>query len=709
MVPQFRKAPLALFVTSLFSGMATFSAVADEQDAHKHEDTEVIVITASPLARTALASAQPVTVMAGDSLRERQAHTLGETLSKEPGINATHFAGVASSPIIRGLDGPRVKITQNGLDSADVSRGSPDHAVTTETSVAQQIEILRGPATLLYGSGAIGGVVNVVDNRIAQDFVGGSEGFFGMNLNTASNLKDATVGFTADQNNMVWHADAFARRSEDYRVPSFTNTDGERIDRIENSFIDAEGLNLGVSYILDNGYFGVSYGRLQQQYGIPGHDHDHGHDDHGHDDHGLDEHGEPFADLWQNRFQVHGGWNDPMAGIKNIELRYGYTDYSHSEIEGDTVGTTFNNQQHELRLTATHEPIAGWDGAFGYHFIEQDQVAFGVEAHTPPTLTRTHGLFWLLERQFGKFNWQTGARYEEVSLNEYSFSPLSASVGVTYPLADDLLVSFNVSHAQRAPSANELLANGEHFATKTYELGLAYDIHEVSDHHLHIEPSSGQSTLEKSNNIDLGLHLDYRQFHMDWTAFYNRVDNFIYDDFSTFMSGDIAHDDHDEHTETDAHDHGEGLPVINYTQRDVELYGYELAAVWELNSAWQVSGFSDYIRARARDNHDNLPRIPAQRIGTELTYQADVWESKLSYTWNNKQTRVSTLEDTTASYGILDAQVNWFPQQLSQYNISLYMKAENLTDKLGFVHSSFLKDDAPIRGRNFSIGLRGEF
>src|SRR5690554_847873 len=175
MVSQFRKTPLALLVTSFVSAPAVY---AQQDETHQHKNTEVITVSASPLERTALASSQPITVLAGDELREQQAHTLGETLAYEPGIHATHFAGVASSPIIRGLDGPRVKILQNGLDTGDVSRGSPDHAIATETAIAEQIEIFRGPATLLYGSGAIGGVVNVVDNRIAREPIGGSRGYF---------------------------------------------------------------------------------------------------------------------------------------------------------------------------------------------------------------------------------------------------------------------------------------------------------------------------------------------------------------------------------------------------------------------------------------------------------------------------------------------------------------------------------------------------
>lgn len=706
MVSQFRKTPLALLVTSFVSAPIAY---AQQNESHRHENTEVITVSASPLERTALASSQPITVLAGDDLREQQAHTLGETLADQPGINATHFAGVASSPIIRGLDGPRVKILQNGLDSGDVSRGSPDHAIATETAIAEQIEVFRGPATLLYGSGAIGGVVNVVDNRIAREPVGGSKGYFSSALNSASNLREAAFGFSADHQNTVWHADVFKRRSDDYDVPTFINDEGEQVSQIENSFIDAQGANVGVSYLFDHGYFGASYGRLEQQYGIPGHHH-HGEEEHDdHDDHGEPE--GPYADMWQNRIQLHGGWTQPIDGIEKVTLRYGFTDYQHQEIEEQIPATTFTNRQHEVRIEAIHAPLAQWQGAIGYHYTEQKQDAFGEEAYTPASRTEKHAVFWLLERPIGPLNWQLGARYEDIQVNQMDFSPISASAGFTYPVRQGLQVSANLSYAERAPAANELLANGQHLATQTYELGLGYELHQESEHSYHIDPSHNPINLERSNNLDFGVHIDQDKFHMDWNLFYNRVDNYIYGAFTGINSLDIEqHDDHDHDAGHDAgHDHDDGLPVIAYQQIDAELYGYELSGYYSLNSNWEIHAFSDYVRARTRADHENLPRIPAQRIGTELRYAANTWETKLSYTWYNSQTRVATNETSTDSFGLVNAQLNWFPTALSQYNASLFLKAENLTDELAYVHSSFLKDDAPMRGRNFSIGLRGEF
>ncbi|WP_198677648.1 TonB-dependent receptor [Pseudidiomarina homiensis] len=722
--------PIALVVAQLLAP-AAYAQDENKDEQHQHENTEVIVINASPLARTELNSAQPVSVISGDELREKQAHTLGETLAHEPGINSTHFARVASSPIIRGLDGPRVKVTQNGLDSADVSRGSPDHAVTTETSVAQQIEILRGPATLLYGSGAIGGVVNVVDERIAQEHVGGTRGFFGGNLASVDDLRDVNAGVSTDIGNTVLHVDGFARSSDDYQVPSFTNDEGETTDTIENSFVDAQGGTLGLSYLFDGGFIGASYARLDQEYGIPGHhahEEEHGEEEHSDEPHEEEAHEEetgPFADLKQNRWQLHAGLENPWQGVEQLSVRYAYTDYQHQEIEDAAPSTTFTNEQHELRVTANHQLTDQWYGAFGYHGFLQEQAAFGEEAYTPASETDRHGLFWLIETRENKLNYQLGVRYENVSINaptvelgrqQHDFDPLSASFGVTYQWHPAVMFNANYSFAQRAPSANEIFANGAHLATQTYELGLNYDVHAEAEHLYVIEPNERSIELETSHSLDLGAHFETGENHLNINLFVNRVNNFVYESFTGLNSVDLAFD-HDDHADEEVHegepegehDHEEGLPVVQYNQEDVVLFGYEIDGRWQLAPNWRLDAFSDYTRAYAIDNNANLPRIPSQRIGAEFTYNEGNWESSLGYVWYAEQNRVAANEERTPSYGLLNAQFNWFPQGFSRYNLSVYVKAENLTDKLGYVHTSFLKYDAPVAGRNFSIGLRGEF
>lgn len=702
---------LALLATSTV-------AQAQQEEEHEHlNEYEVIVINASPLDKTALESAQPVNIISGDALKQLHAHSLGETLALEPGINNTHFANVAGSPIIRGLGGPRVKITQNGLDTGDVSRGSPDHAVTTETSTAKQIEVLRGPATLLYGSGAIGGVINVVDNRIPSEPVYGLQGNANVSLSNNNDNKEGSYDLQIGNGKWALYTDAFIRRADDYETPSFMNDEGEVVDHVENTFVDAEGGTVGGSYQFDDGFFGVSYQGLYQEYGVPGHAH--GEEEH-EDEH---EHGEeeshaeasgPYANLEQERIQLAGQWRNPFSGFNRLDFRGALTDYQHQEIEENFVSTQFENKQKEIRLIGQHKEIAGWEGAVGWQWDISDKAAFGEEAFTPNTSRRTQGLFWVVEQEFGAHHVDLGVRHERTSLSSDeqkldTFDATSASAGYLYHFSDHTSVSFNLSHAERAPAANEVFANGNHFATRTYELGLAYELHEEESGEYHIEASDTAVSTETSNNIDVGFHYENESFHANANVFYNRVDDFIYDNFTGLDSEQIHGDeDHDEHEGEHEHGHGEALQVVQFSQVDAELYGYELELDWQLNDQWSVHGFSDYTRAKQRGG-DDLPRIPAQRVGTELRYQAVSWDGSLGYTRYLEQDKTALNETTTDAYGLLNARVNLYPDWLANYGATLYLKGENLTNQLGFVHSSFLKDDAPVTGRRFQAGVSISF
>ncbi|MAL84719.1 MAG: hypothetical protein CMF11_10350 [Idiomarina sp.] len=696
---------LALLATSTV-------AQAQQEEEHEHlNEYEVIVINASPLDKTALESAQPVNIISGDALKQMHAHSLGETLALEPGINNTHFANVAGSPIIRGLGGPRVKITQNGLDTGDVSRGSPDHAVTTETSTAKQIEVLRGPATLLYGSGAIGGVINVVDNRIPSEPVYGLQGNANVSLSNNNDNKEGSYDLQIGNGKWALYTDAFIRRADDYETPSFMNDEGEVVDHVENTFVDAEGGTVGGSYQFDDGFFGVSYQGLYQEYGIPGHAHgeEEHEDEHGEEENHVEESG-PYANLEQERIQLAGQWRNPFSGFNRLDFRGALTDYQHQEIEENFVSTQFENKQKEIRLIGQHKEIAGWEGAVGWQWDISDKAAFGEEAFTPNTSRRTQGLFWVVEQEFGAHHVDLGVRHERTSLSSDeqkldTFDATSASAGYLYHFSDHTSVSFNLSHAERAPAANEVFANGNHFATRTYELGLAYELHEEEGGEYHIEASDTAVSTETSNNIDVGFHYENESFHANANVFYNRVDDFIYDDFTGLNSEQIHGDEgHDEHEG----EHEEALQVVQFSQVDAELYGYELELDWQLNDQWSVHGFSDYTRAKQRDG-DNLPRIPAQRVGTELRYQAVSWDGSLGYTRYLEQDKTALNETTTDAYGLLNARVNLYPDWLANYGATLYLKGENLTNQLGFVHSSFLKEDAPVTGRRFQAGVSISF
>ncbi|RTE86854.1 MULTISPECIES: TonB-dependent receptor [Gammaproteobacteria] len=719
------------FSSVAVSAMAQNTQENDVADEHDH-DYERIVVTASPLQKSAVDSAQPIYVMSQDELRQSQAATLGETLRSIVGVQASYFSPVSSSPIIRGLGGPRVRILQNGLDVADISRGGPDHAVSTETSTAQQVEIFRGPSTLLFGSGASGGVVNVVDNRVPRFLEQGVSGEYGVQYNDVSDEKLVSGEFNARSGDFAFHLDAFKRDADNYSVPEFTNDEGEVTDHIENSYTEDEGYTIGSSYLFNGGFIGFSVGRLDRTYGIPGHSHGH-EDEHAHEEEGAhDEHEEHeeegvYALFKQDRYQLLSSFVEPMSGIQRLDINFGYSELSHNEIEEELVASGFAVEQSELRVSATHTAVMGWTGAFGAQFEQREYSSNGEEAYTPTSDTDLAGLFWLVEKQFGALTVEAGARYEEVSLeteefNTLEYTPMSFSLGARYSVNENLSLAFNSSYSERAPQANELFSDGAHLATGTYELGGVYELHEA--HHeeegaheehegeevYHIERRSNALATENSQNIDLGLHYQGDRFHVEANVFWNEIENFIYQQNSGVSSAQFdehAHEEHEGEAHEEEHAHGE-LPVYVYQQQDARLYGYEISGHYQLSTNWHVDAFTDYTRAKFV-NGGNIPRIPAQRVGATLKYLQPNWDTSLSVTRYNEQDKVGINEEATEGFSLVNVRMNYYPGRFANQDFSVYLKVENLTDELGFVHSSFIKEDAPLPGRNVGIGIRAHF
>ncbi|EGN76297.1 outer membrane receptor protein [Idiomarina sp. A28L] len=744
---MFKKAPLALAIAALLSPQIVVAQEAQSESERSAEQRkteqsfERIIVTASALQRTALESAQPVHVLYGDSLRASEAATLGETLRGLPGVQATYYGPTSSSPIIRGLDGPRVKIVQNGLDVADISRGGPDHAVSAEATTAQQIEVLRGPSTLLFGSGASGGVVNVVDNRVPRQPVNGLEGSYGARYNSVSDERSGSFDLNTGQGAFALHLDGFYRKANDTRVPEFDSPDGHHEDKIENSFTDDKGATVGASYFFNRGFAGISFGRLERDYGIPGHGH--AEDEHAEDEHAEDAHDEVghedegvFARMKQDRIQFISGINNPFAGFESIDFNLGYTDLNHQEIEDTFVETGFNLEQTELRIIARHNPVAGWRGALGTQISRQEYSSFGAEAYTPATDTNTAGVFWIGERAFGDITWELGARVEQVELdsenfNTLDYTPLSASTGMNWKVSDGLKLSTSVSYSERAPSANELFANGAHFATRTFEVGGVYEVHHLDEHNEHesdtgnhddhghdeyayeLELAGFALAKERSMNIDFGMHFEGDKWHLDANLFLNKIHDFIYLDnlgfASELLDADLFHSDHEDQAHEEEHDHDFGeLPVYQYAQQSAELYGYELSGRYVFNQTWSLNGFSDYTRA-VFSSGGNVPRIPAQRFGLSGTYTQEKWDATIGYTYYFAQNRTAEDEAATDSFGLVNLQLNYYPGYFAGQDVAVYLKAENLTNELGYAHSSFIKNYAPLPGRGFSLGIRASF
>lgn len=702
---------------------------------------EQVDVIGLPIHASAIESALPVAVLTGDALREQQAATLGDSLARQPGVNTNFHGNVVSTPVIRGLSGPRVLITQNSLDVSDVSRVGPDHAVTTEVSTVQQVEILRGPATLFYGSGAIGGVVNVVDQRVPTDST--TRGEYQLSHDTVNDQNTASFSGVTGGTQFGLYADGFWRQANDYEAPEINESEpDEGDDAVANSDDDSSGYTLGASYLFDRGYVGVSAGRLEREYGIPGHSHGH---------EGGDE--RVFSDVEQDRYQLLSEIQFDSTWLQSIKTSAAYTEYEHAEIEEGAVGTVFANETTELRLDALHQPLQGWKGGINIHYKDTDFSAEGDEAFTPPSNTETIALAIMEEKHFGDVLLQLGARAEQVTIEanqvllpeieahlheddgldddddhdhehgesvtrvfdvEHDFTPISVSVGAVWDFAPGYNIGVSLSRAERAPSSAELLSFGPHIGTRTYEVGALFNDN-ISDGEAEFELTDSDIELETSNNIDLTFRKYEGDVGLIINLFYNQVDDYYYQR-ATGLFAESGHDhddgdDHDHSGEGDDHagedEHADELPVFITTHADAQLYGFEAQAIVKLSDHWQTTVFSDYVRAKLDDGGD-LPRTPPLRFGADLNFGGDSISAKLSWTHYTEQDKTAELETSTDGFDIFDASVT-YRLPLGFTELDLFAKAENITDSKARVHTSFIKDVAPLPGRNFSIGLRGTF
>ena len=716
---------------------------------------EVIDVYATPLHSSSIESALPVNVISGDELRLKQASTLGETLKNEVGVHSSYFGPVSSSPIIRGMDGPRVLITQNGLDVGDASRVGPDHAVSAEAGTAQQVEVLRGPSTLFYGSGAIGGVVNVVDNRVPTTIDNQID--YLLKHNDVADENEATLNINTGYKSLAVHLDAFWRESNDYKIPGYATAEDSHDEEhdeeghedehedehaeeeikglLENSASKSSGFTIGSSYLFDAGYVGLSYGRMERTYGIPGHAHSE-HEEDEHDEHEEtemehNEEGAVFGDLVQDRYQLLSEISFEDSFINRLMSKVAYTDYQHQEIEGGEVGTQFNNEMLETRFDLYHQAVDGWKGAWTLHYKENDFKAIGEEAFTSPSTTESIAVAWLEEKHVDNVLWQLGARIEHVELsasgeveshdehgdeldghdeeelhfNKQSFTPISASLGAVWEYSAGYNVGFSAAFSQRAPSASELFSNGAHIGTSTYEVGALFEVHE-EDHELHVELSDQNVELETAYNLDI----TWRKFEGDFgfvaSAFYNHIDDYYYQ-ANTGLFAEDGHEDHDEALEEDHADESEGLPVYVFQQNNVVMYGIEAELFYQVTPSLKATLFTDYIHAKLTDG-DNLPRIPPMRIGGQFNYITDEYSAELSATHYFKQSDTAELETETDGYTMLDANFNYFINNVGDDMVA-FLKVNNITDEEARVHTSFLKNVSPLPARGVTVGIRGSF
>lgn len=653
------------------------------------------VVSASALASRVQEMTTPAEVLEGDALVLRRGATLGESLDGLPGVHAAGFGPGASRPVIRGLDGGRIKVLSDGVDVLDASTVSQDHAVGVEPLLAERIEVLKGPATLLYGGGAIGGVVNVIDKKVPTYVPqNGYEGELELRANSVANEGAGLFGLTAGAGNFAVRVEGVKRQADDYEIPGAA---GEpRADKQTGAYNDTDSYSLGGSFVGARGYLGLAYSRQENRYGLLAHEHvecdphgnhwhcgEHGHG-HDHDAHEEDEHDEhahggavPYIALKQDRWDLRGELSDPLPGFERARLRAGHSEYRHAEIEGGEKMAVFENRASEARLELTHRPLLGWHGVLGGQTTQRDFARFTAENPMPQSLTRNHALFLLEEYTAGAWRYELGARHEWQDIDADSGAPdsrhrgTSLSAGAVWTFAPEYSLGFSLSRAQRLPSAEELYAYGPHAASRTIEQG------------------NPQLDEETSHNAELTLRKFAGATTFSASLFRNQVDDFIY-------AADLGRKP------------GGGYREIAYRQADAVLTGGEFSVRQQLTGNFAATLFGDHVRATFKDGGE-LPRIPTDRLGVRLEQRFNAaLDGQLEFYRVQKQTDTADFETDTAGYNMLGAGLSYHGS-LSQADYQLYLKADNLLDAEARQHSSLIKDEVLLPGRNFTVGMRVNF
>ena len=624
-----------------------------------------IVITGNPLGREVAPAS--VGSLGSADLRERGQGSLGETLTDLPGVSSTYFGPQASRPIVRGLDGDRVRLLSNSSASQDVSALSYDHAVPTDVLSADRIEVLRGPAALLYGGSAMGGVVNVLDNRIPREAITGVQGRVQLQGASGNRERSGAALLETGNGTQAWHVDAFERRSDDVRVPN-------ALGRIPNSDSITRGGALGFSHFGEGSRLGLSASTWRSDYGTVAEDH-------------------TRIGMRSDKLAFEGEWRQPWAGWQSLRLQAGVSDYSHTEFENGVPGTVFSKRGQDLRLEARHQPLGPLEGVVGLQWDDGRFKADGQEAYVPYSRTRSQALFALEEWRTGWGQLQAGARIEQVAVRsdgspvpadfavgERRFNPASASLGGHYRLASDWLFRGQLAHSERAPSDAELFANGPHLATHTWETG------------------STRLGLEKSNSIELGLERRSTLHPIKLSVYDSRFSNFI---GLMAVPGSLKGDD--------------ALPEYAYTGVRARLHGWEAngqSRVWQgagtLDLLWRV----DRVVAENLSTGEPLPRIAPWRAGLSGVYRLDAWQARLGFDHAGAQRRVPAGTEPTAAYTLWHASVG-YRQKVDVGTVHWFARLDNLSNALAYSATSILTSTVPGRvplpGRSLKLGLQWQF
>lgn len=683
----------------LYSTLAPSLALAQHQhDAHTIE--EILVTTSQQRSRSD--TALPVSVLSGERLMQNAAATLGETIRGSLGVHSSSFGAGVGQPVIRGLGGNRVTVLQNSLPIVDAAGASQDHASSVEALLAERIEIIRGPASLLYGNGAIGGVVNVINGRIPKTLSETTHGAIELRGRSVDSGRSGVAKLDGSHNDFAWHLDGMLRRSGDYDIPGWAIEDealGElssadldlanRRGYVPNSGTEAKGMTAGASWIRDDGFVGIALSHLKNEYGLPLGTHSHPADDHGHEYHHHAH--EVHLDMKQSQIDVEAG--QQLENFFNqMDLQFSWTDYEHRELEEHVPSTIFKSEGANARIAIRHGDNHPRSGVMGLQLADRDYSAQGIEAFIPTSDIRSLGLFVLESLDRGSFTHEFGLRLnrQEISTRHCSSreNTWSVSAASLWNYRPDAQLSLSLTRSDRAPAVEELYSN-----LSENSCSQRHDPHDFVMHGSTARYELGDSRLdlERSVNFELGWRKHLGSVRAEVNLFYNDFADFIYlSDVGEF----------------------EGTIVSQYMQDDAVFRGIEAQVMIPVDIGrhhLDFTLFGDFVHATLSKG-DYLPRIPPGRAGVEMTYTTHTqWSARLRTTAVARQSRSAAEELPTDSYLRMDAFFDYHIPVTEDGELLLFARVDNLLNEDIRDHSAFIKHYAPAPGRSLELGLRYRF
>lgn len=691
---HFKKTSLHLAIALTVSALspAAFSQTAavpvvNSKDAPQL--LEPIVVTGNPFGRSN--AGQPSSVLSGEDLAQRQSGTLGETLSGLPGVSSTYFGPNASRPVIRGLDSERVRMLENGAASIDAASLSFDHAVPIDPIAVERIEILRGPAALLYGGAAIGGVVNAISNRIPKKLFAAPTGTLALQVGGAERNTTGAVKLETSSGPLSFHLDATRRESDDLRVPTFTKPNGEISDRVVNSASKTTSAAFGASHVTPNGYIGASFDHYGSTYGTV-----------------VEE--DVIIRMKRDKWTIAGEQRNLGTFIDTVTGHAAVTRYQHQEIEGTgAIGTTFKNRGEEFRVEVKTKAYGAWRTLIGMHGEAANFSALGAEAFVPPSKTQSLALFAMQQGSFGATDVAIGARAERSSVStsavfkedgtlrfgmadKKQVALGSFSAGLTQRLSPMFSLNTNVAYSERAPSFFERYADGVHIATAAYELG------------------NRELPKEKSTHVDIGLAWKSGAHRAQITAFASRHRNFISLDATGRNFEETAEDGQVT-----------SIPIYEFRAVPARFYGVEAESSWRVidsASTLDLIAKFDVVRAKNNDTGEPLPRIVPARFTFGANYKISNWSLRGEVVHASKQSRIPLVERFTndASDGSTKAHTMLslsLSRSFAWDRLSgiVFVRGSNLTNALGYSASSIrsVRELSPLPGRGIRAGIEMTF